>query len=120
MFLSIATTHQSPADLGYLLHKHPGRVPEIEQTFGKARVFYPEAGDGRCEAALVLDSSEAPGGAAQRSLREARTRASLQVTRITIEPGRDAANPLLLCFRRNLHWRPNDRHWRCLRPSYNS
>jgi 3' terminal RNA ribose 2'-O-methyltransferase Hen1 len=55
MFLSIATTHQPATDLGYLLHKHPGRVHEIEQTFGKAWVFYPEADDGRCEAALVLD-----------------------------------------------------------------
>jgi 3' terminal RNA ribose 2'-O-methyltransferase Hen1 len=55
MFLSIATTHQPATDLGYLLHKHPGRVHEIEQTFGKAWVFYPDAGDGRCEAALVLD-----------------------------------------------------------------
>lgn len=55
MFLSIATTHQPATDLGYLLHKHPGRVHEIEQTFGRAWVFYPEATDGRCEAALVLD-----------------------------------------------------------------
>jgi len=55
MFLSIATTHEPATDLGYLLHKHPGRVHEIEQTFGKAWVFYPEADDGRCEAALVLD-----------------------------------------------------------------
>jgi len=55
MFLSIATTHQPATDLGYLLHKHPGRLHEIEQTFGKAWVFYPEASDGRCEAALVLD-----------------------------------------------------------------
>lgn len=55
MFLSIATTHQPATDLGYLLHKHPGRLHEIEQTFGKAWVFYPDAGDRRCEAALVLD-----------------------------------------------------------------
>lgn len=55
MFLSIATTHQPATDLGYLLHKHPGRRHEIEQTFGKAWVFYPDAGDRRCEAALVLD-----------------------------------------------------------------
>jgi hypothetical protein len=27
----------------------------IEQTFGKSWVFYPDASDGRCEAALVLD-----------------------------------------------------------------
>jgi 3' terminal RNA ribose 2'-O-methyltransferase Hen1 len=55
MFLSIATTHQPATDLGYLLHKHPGRVHEIDQTFGKVWVFYPDASDGRCEAALVLD-----------------------------------------------------------------
>jgi 3' terminal RNA ribose 2'-O-methyltransferase Hen1 len=55
MFLSIATTHQPATDLGYLLHKHPGRLHEIEQTFGKAWVFYPDASDARCEAALVLD-----------------------------------------------------------------
>ena len=55
MFLSIATTYQPATDLGYLLHKHPERVHEIEQTFGKAWVFYPEASGRRCEAALVLD-----------------------------------------------------------------
>jgi 3' terminal RNA ribose 2'-O-methyltransferase Hen1 len=55
MFLSVATTHQPATDLGYLLHKHPGRLHEIEQTFGKAWVFYPEASQTRCEAALVLD-----------------------------------------------------------------
>jgi 3' terminal RNA ribose 2'-O-methyltransferase Hen1 len=55
MFLSVATTHQPATDLGYLLHKHPGRVHEIEQTFGKAWVFYPDASQTRCEAALVLD-----------------------------------------------------------------
>jgi 3' terminal RNA ribose 2'-O-methyltransferase Hen1 len=55
MFLSIATTHQPATDLGYLLHKHPERLHEIELTFGKAWVFYPEASPTRCEAALVLD-----------------------------------------------------------------
>jgi 3' terminal RNA ribose 2'-O-methyltransferase Hen1 len=55
MFLSIATTYQPATDLGYLLHKHPGRVHEIEQTFGKAWVFYPNASDARCESVLILD-----------------------------------------------------------------
>lgn len=55
MFLSIATTHRPATDLGFLLHKHPNRLHEIELTFGKAWVFYPEATDERCEAALVLD-----------------------------------------------------------------
>jgi 3' terminal RNA ribose 2'-O-methyltransferase Hen1 len=55
MFLSISTTHRPATDLGYLLHKHPERMHEVELGFGKAYVFYPEANDARCEAALVLD-----------------------------------------------------------------
>jgi 3' terminal RNA ribose 2'-O-methyltransferase Hen1 len=55
MFLSVATTHQPATDLGFLLHKHPDRLHEFELTFGKAFVFYPEAGEARCEAAMVLD-----------------------------------------------------------------
>ncbi len=55
MYLSVATTHSPATDLGFLLHKHPGRVHETELSFGKALVFYPEASDTRCEAALVLD-----------------------------------------------------------------
>ena len=55
MFLSIATTHRPATDLGYLLHKNPARLHETELGFGKAYVFYPEASDTRCEAALVLD-----------------------------------------------------------------
>jgi 3' terminal RNA ribose 2'-O-methyltransferase Hen1 len=55
MFLSIATTHQPATDLGYLLHKHPERLHDIQLTFGRAWVFYPDAGETRCEAALVLD-----------------------------------------------------------------
>ncbi len=55
MFLSIATTHHPATDLGFLLHKHPERVHETELPFGKAFVFYPQAEEARCEAALVLD-----------------------------------------------------------------
>jgi hypothetical protein len=55
MFLSIATAHQPATDLGFLLHKHPERLHEIELTFGKAWLFYPEASQTRCEAVLVLD-----------------------------------------------------------------
>lgn len=55
MFLSIATTHRPAADLGFLLMKHPDRLHEVELPFGKARVFYPQADEGRCEAALALD-----------------------------------------------------------------
>lgn len=55
MFLSIATTHQPATDLGFLLHKHPGRLHEFDLSFGKAVVAYPQADAERCEAALVLD-----------------------------------------------------------------
>ncbi len=55
MLLTIATTHNPATDLGYLLHKNPERVHEVELSFGKARVFYPEASEARCTAALVVD-----------------------------------------------------------------
>ncbi len=55
MLLSIATTHQPALDLGYLLHKHPDRLQSFDLSFGKAHVFYPEAGTERCTACLLLD-----------------------------------------------------------------
>jgi 3' terminal RNA ribose 2'-O-methyltransferase Hen1 len=55
LFLQITTTHQPATDLGYLLHKNPGRMHELELSFGKARLFYPEASDGECSVALLLD-----------------------------------------------------------------
>lgn len=55
MFLSIATTHSPATDLGFLLMKHPDRLHEVELTFGKAIVVYPEASETRCEATLVLE-----------------------------------------------------------------
>lgn len=55
MLLTISTTHQPATDLGYLLHKHPDRVQEFKQSFGTVTVFYPEASDERCTAALMLD-----------------------------------------------------------------
>ncbi|WP_405086162.1 hypothetical protein [Microbispora sp. NBC_01389] len=54
MLLTITTTLRPATDLGYLLHKHPGRVQEFGQSFGTARVFYPEADGDRCTAALLL------------------------------------------------------------------
>jgi len=46
----------SPAtDLGYLLHKNPARAQSFELAFGKAYVFYPEASEERCTAALMLE-----------------------------------------------------------------
>lgn len=55
MLLTITTTHQPATDLGYLLHKHPGRFQSFDLSFGKAHVFFPEATEARCTAALLLD-----------------------------------------------------------------
>ncbi|TMR99288.1 3' terminal RNA ribose 2'-O-methyltransferase Hen1 [Nonomuraea basaltis] len=55
MLLTITTTASPATDLGFLLHKHPGRVQEFGQSFGTATVFYPEAGEERCTAALMLE-----------------------------------------------------------------
>lgn len=55
MLLTISTTHQPASDLGYLLHKHPGRFQSFDLSFGKAHVYYPEVGTERCSACLLLD-----------------------------------------------------------------
>jgi 2-polyprenyl-3-methyl-5-hydroxy-6-metoxy-1,4-benzoquinol methylase len=55
VLLCISTTRHPATDLGWLLHKHPARVQAFELAFGRVHVFYPEATDERCTAALVLD-----------------------------------------------------------------
>ncbi len=55
MLLTLSTTHRPATDLGYLLHKNPARAQVFELPFGKAHVFYPEASEERCTAALLLD-----------------------------------------------------------------
>jgi 3' terminal RNA ribose 2'-O-methyltransferase Hen1 len=55
MLLTISTTHQPATDLGYLLFKHPDKCQAFDLAFGTAQVFYPEASDTKCTAALVLD-----------------------------------------------------------------
>jgi 3' terminal RNA ribose 2'-O-methyltransferase Hen1 len=55
MLLTISTTYQPATDLGYLLHKNPARIQSYALSFGHAHVFYPEAGEARCTAALLLD-----------------------------------------------------------------
>lgn len=55
MLLTITTTHQPATDLGYLLHKNPGRLHRLDLAFGEAFVVYPEATAERCTAALVVD-----------------------------------------------------------------
>ncbi|MEV3997608.1 3' terminal RNA ribose 2'-O-methyltransferase Hen1 [Streptomyces halstedii] len=58
MFLTISTTGspERPAtDLGFLLHKHPGKAQAFSTSHGTAHVFYPEASERRCTAALLLE-----------------------------------------------------------------
>jgi 3' terminal RNA ribose 2'-O-methyltransferase Hen1 len=58
MFLTITTTGtpERPAtDLGFLLHKHPGKAQAFSTSHGTAHVLYPEAGEERCTAALLLE-----------------------------------------------------------------
>ncbi|MFL5385520.1 MAG: 3' terminal RNA ribose 2'-O-methyltransferase Hen1 [Longimicrobiaceae bacterium] len=55
MLLTLTTTHRPATDLGYLLGKNPARAQSFELAFGTAHVFYPEAGDDVCTAALLLD-----------------------------------------------------------------
>jgi 3' terminal RNA ribose 2'-O-methyltransferase Hen1 len=55
MLLTVTTTHRPATDLGFLLHKHPDRVQAFGVPFGEAHVFYPEATEERCTAALLLD-----------------------------------------------------------------
>ena len=55
MLMTITTTYRPATDLGYLLHKNPARAQSFELAFGQAHVFYPEAADERCTAALLLD-----------------------------------------------------------------
>ena len=55
MLLTVTSTAPSATDLGFLLHKHPGKVQSFSLAVGTAHVFYPEATDERCTAALLLE-----------------------------------------------------------------
>jgi 3' terminal RNA ribose 2'-O-methyltransferase Hen1 len=55
MLLTITNTQSPATDLGYLLHKNPVRAQSFNLSFGQAHVFYPEATEERCTAALLLD-----------------------------------------------------------------
>src|SRR5579862_6320187 len=55
MLVTITLTVAPATDLGFLLHKNPARLHEIELSFGTARVCYPEATAERCTAALIVD-----------------------------------------------------------------
>lgn len=55
MLLTISTSHQPATDLGYLLHKNPGRLQTEQLSFGTGYVFYPEASTELCTAALLIE-----------------------------------------------------------------
>ncbi|WP_141327115.1 3' terminal RNA ribose 2'-O-methyltransferase Hen1 [Myxococcus sp. AB025B] len=55
MLLTLSTTHSPATDLGYLLHKSPHKPQSFDVSFGTAHVFYPEATEQRCTAALLLE-----------------------------------------------------------------
>jgi len=55
MLLTISTEHAPATDLGFLLHKHPDNVRTVAFPFGDAHVFFPEAGDQRCTAAVLVE-----------------------------------------------------------------
>lgn len=65
MLLTITNTRQPATDLGWLLHKHPDKVQQFRTTGGEATVFYPQADEDRCTAALrlILDPIELVRGA---------------------------------------------------------
>jgi 3' terminal RNA ribose 2'-O-methyltransferase Hen1 len=55
MLMTLTTTHRPATDLGYLLYKNPAKVQTFDLSFGRAHVFYPEATEDRCTAALLLE-----------------------------------------------------------------
>lgn len=58
MFLTLTTQGRPgrPAsDLGFLLHKHPEKAQAFTTSHGTAHVFYPEASNERCTAAMLLE-----------------------------------------------------------------
>lgn len=55
MLLTISTTHQPATDLGFLLMKHPDNVHSTDLPFGRAVLFFPQADETQCTAALTLE-----------------------------------------------------------------
>jgi 3' terminal RNA ribose 2'-O-methyltransferase Hen1 len=55
VLLTIATSHEPATDLGYLLHKNPAGHHLAQLGFGTAHVIFPEAGQHRCQAAVILE-----------------------------------------------------------------
>ena len=50
-----ATPDFRPADLGYLVHKHPDKVQTCPVAHGQVHVFYPEVSPQRCRLSMLLE-----------------------------------------------------------------
>jgi 3' terminal RNA ribose 2'-O-methyltransferase Hen1 len=55
VLLTISYSGPQASDLGYLLYKHPAKVQSFDLSVGIAHVFYPDASDDVCTAALLLE-----------------------------------------------------------------
>lgn len=55
VLLTLSTTMPDATDLGYLLHKNPGRAQSFEVAVGTAHVLWPEASENRATVALLLE-----------------------------------------------------------------
>lgn len=55
MLFTLTFEGQNATDLGYLLHKNPGRVQEFSLPFGTTHIFYPEAEESRCTFAMIVE-----------------------------------------------------------------
>jgi 3' terminal RNA ribose 2'-O-methyltransferase Hen1 len=55
MLLTLTTTHRPATDLGFLLMKNPDNVHATDLPFGRATLFYPEAREESCTAALTVE-----------------------------------------------------------------
>jgi 3' terminal RNA ribose 2'-O-methyltransferase Hen1 len=55
LLATISYSGPNATDLGYLLYKHPAKVQTFDMSVGHAHVFYPEATDERCTAAVLLE-----------------------------------------------------------------
>jgi 3' terminal RNA ribose 2'-O-methyltransferase Hen1 len=55
LLATITYSGPNATDLGYLLFKHPAKAQSFDMSVGTAHVFYPEATDDRCTAAVLLE-----------------------------------------------------------------
>ncbi len=55
MLLTLSTTMPDATDLGFLLHKHPGRAQSFDVAVGTAHVVWPAATSERATVALILE-----------------------------------------------------------------